>query len=159
MEEAAGEHPRGSAGRNSFPGAHLRSACPSTETNDRSAGRANGEKQRQNAIAITFLPAIAAFHSAKCLSLKIKELDARSRQPVSRAMLGAKHGGAHAFSARTLRHRLAAHAALEMAMTAGDPQSWLQIADAWDQLAKHSERSELPTYREDRTRSTGGNAD
>ena len=77
VEKAAGEHPRGSAGRNSCPGAHLGSACPSTETNDRSAGRANGEKQRQNAIAITFLPAIAAFHSAKCLSLKIKELDAR----------------------------------------------------------------------------------
>jgi hypothetical protein len=97
VEKVAGEHPRGSAGRNSCPGAHLRSACPSTETNDRSAGRANGEKQRQNAIAITFLPAIAAFHSAKCLSLKIKELDARSHQPVSRAMLGAKHGGPHAF--------------------------------------------------------------
>jgi hypothetical protein len=58
-----------------------------------------------------------------------------------------------------LRHRLAAHAARERAMTAGDPQSWLQIADAWDQLAKHSELSELPTWREDRARSTGGNAD
>jgi hypothetical protein len=43
----AAEYPRGSAGRNSCPGAHLRSVWPSTETNDRSAGRANGEKQRQ----------------------------------------------------------------------------------------------------------------